>query len=299
MKGRCMGVSLFVKLSQTKCNSRIKKSFPEDHVSECYSHVKKNRETPLCTCKKGSITLEAAVIIPLFAGFFAFVLFYFQIMQVQISVQGALEQTGRMLSVLSAKKENEIIEDVRYLSMAKGMMYAKLKEDKLIEQFVKGEIWGIRILESEFDGDYILLKADYIMDFPIKLFGNTEFNVSQKARFRKWTGWHTLSETSKKEMVYVTPHGEVYHLRKSCSYLTLSVRKAMVEEIVLLRNANGGKYKKCGLCERNIGLNEIIYITDYGDKYHFSVSCSGLKRTIYQKRLSEVGGMRPCRKCSK
>lgn len=305
MKGRCVGVSLFVHSSQTKYNNKIKKSFPEDPIFSCYFHAKSHREAPLCTCMSGSMTVEAAIILPLFACFFSFILFYFQIMKVQISVQNALEQTGKILAVFSEKEESSTIGDLKYLSMAKGIMYSELKEDAVIVQFVKGGALGVSLLDSEFEGDYILLKANYVMKFPIKVFGSKNFWICQKTRLRKWTGWHSLSTNSEEEIVYMTSYGEVYHLRKSCSYLDLSVQKIPAEKLISIRNASGGKYRECELCgmeasvKQVVDSKQIIYITDYGDKYHFSVTCGGLKRTIYQKKLSEVGGMPGCRKCSK
>ena len=37
-----------------------------------------------------------------------------------------------------------------------------------------------------------------------------------------------------------------------------------------------------------------MYITDQGDRYHNSLTCSGLKRTVYTARISEVPGKRAC-----
>lgn len=281
----------------------MKKAFPGDRISTCYSYKKIQRETPQCICMTGSITVEAAIILPLFACFFSFLLFYFQIMKIEISVQSALEQTGKILAVYAEKEEYQEISDLTYLSIAKGMMYSKLREDAVVTQFVKGGVFGISLLDSEFAGDYILLKADYVMKFPIKLFGSKNFLISQKTRLRKWIGWHSLNANSEEEIVYVTTHGEVYHLRRSCPYLELSIHKIPARELVFIRNKSGGKYSECEIC--GMGLKKIIYfkqevyITDYGDKYHFSVACNGLKRTIFQVKLSQVGEMAGCRKCSK
>ena len=69
--------------------------------------------------------------------------------------------------------------------------------------------------------------------------------------------------------------------------------------IPTLRNMNGSKYKECMMCKEENEEESYIYITRYGNKYHYSMGCSGLKRTIYQKSLSEVEGMKLCTKCSK
>ena len=311
MKGRCIGVSLFPTLLQIKNRSKIVDTFPEDRIF-LHDDMKRkhDRETPQYICISGSITVEAAIIIPMCACFFAFVLFYFQIMQIYISVQSALEQAGGRIAVLSElemdeNRINSVVEtkedvkrDIEYLALVKGQIYLNLKENAAIAHYVSGGAMGISLLTSEFDGDYILLKANYRVKFPIKLFGIIDFSVTQKTRFRKWTGWHSVEETKGELFVYVTEHGEVYHLRKSCPYLDLSIRCTLIEEIPKLRNENGEKYIKCQLCKENEMEKEKVYITDYGNKYHSSINCTGLKRMIYQKKRSELGGMSRCVKCS-
>lgn len=297
MKGRCIGVSLLDNSSQY---NKIKKSLPRAKAFLYYFRKNGNRETPQCTGLKGSLTMEAAIILPLFACFFSFLLFYFRIMQVQLTVQNALEETGRTLAILSAEELENSEKNISYFALAKGMMYLKLQNDAEVKQYVSGGALGVSLLTSEFDGDYILLNANYVMRFPVKLFGNKDFLICQKARFRKWTGWRSVADGEERDIwIYLTEHGQVYHMRASCPYLDLSIQSIILAEVKEKRNYSGERYDECRVCENDENQMLRVYITNYGNKYHSTVDCSGLKRSIYQKRLSEVGGMRACSKCSK
>jgi len=246
------------------------------------------------------LTVEASVIVPLFACFFAVVLFFFRVMEAQLIVQNALEETGRGLAVFAVKELEEPGESVDYRVLAKGMLLLKLKDDTVIQQYVSGGALGISLLTSDFEGDDILLRANYVMRFPVRLFGIQDFLVCQSARYRKWNGWNgILGSGSATELVYVTEYGEVYHLRRSCAYLDLSIRKVAYVELQNLRNQNGEVYDACEKCGDQGNKLGSVYITDYGECYHYMLSCGGLKRTIFQKQLSEVGGLPACSKCSK
>ena len=279
---------------------KIKETLPGALRRLCGSRIIHKREAPFCTRTKGSITVEASVVLPLLACFFSFLLFYFRIMEVQLIVQDALEDTGRKLAVLAVKELEEPDIEMNYLMTAKGLLLLKLKEEPLLEQYVSGGAPGVSLLASEFDGDVILLNANYVMRFPVKLFGNQDFLVCQKTQFRKWNGWHSIAEAGDAtELVYVTEYGEVYHMRRSCAYLDLSVQEVLYTELEDRRNNSGAIYRLCELCGTDDGTVVTVYITNYGECYHRTITCSGLKRTIYQKLLSEVGGMPACKKCSK
>ena len=57
--------------------------------------LKPTKETSSYAFRKGSYTIEAAVVIPLAAGFLVSMLFFFRIIQVQASVDEALIFAGR------------------------------------------------------------------------------------------------------------------------------------------------------------------------------------------------------------
>ena len=292
-------MSLLRKFIMFFFNNKTKKSLPGAQAVLFCSRMHNQRETPSCICRKGSITIEASVLLPLFAVFFVGLLFFFRIMQVQLVIQGVLEETGRSMAILSVKELEETESDIEYLGLAKAMVFLKLREEKLVEQYIIGGAVGVSLSASEFKGDYILLNANYVMKFPIRLFGRTEFFLSQRTRYRKWNGWHVQStEDLLEEWVYVTEHGEVYHMRKSCPYLELSIQTIGIYELSTIRNLNGEVYEACEQCEAE-RASEMVYITDYGEKYHYSLECGGLKRRIYPKRYSEVGNREACKKCSK
>lgn len=296
MKGRCIGVSLFSCFYKYNNRKKIKESLPGAQI---FWHCVQKRETPQCTCLLGSLTVEAAVIIPLFAAFFSFLLFYFQVMNVQLAVQGALEESARELAILSVKELEGPEEEIHYLPIANGLVAFKLSE-KGVLHYVRGGIAGVSLFQSDFGQDEICLRADYVMCFPIKIFGNRDFLVSQSAYYRKWNGLSGRAVKSESdELVYMTEHGEVYHVKRSCPYLALSIRKILRGQLEKERNESGEKYEACEVCCKKDNFGSAVYVTDYGDRYHDTMTCSGLKRTIYQKRLSEVGGVPSCRKCAK
>ena len=62
-----------------------------------------------------------------------------------------------------------------------------------------------------------------------------------------------------------------------------------------LRNADGARYTRCASCGMEGGT---VYITNYGNRYHSSLTCGGLKRMVYLIRLSEAQGYHACQKCA-
>lgn len=277
----------------SRCNKNSNflsiKSLPKIYPRQVFPD--EHKETPSCTCRKASYTLEAAVIFPIVAGFIVFILMYFRILQVQTGVSAALTYASRMTAVEACVVDSE----PALLLSAEGLMISKLKDNEQVENYVQGGAAGISLLKSDFSGGNVELRAEYAVKLPFNFFEISEYSLSQTSLSRKWIGQTSGSETG--SYVYVTDFGSFYHKSKSCSYLDLSINSVNISDIAPLRNKSGAKYSACSKCVAKNMADSKVYITDYGTLYHSDISCSALKRTIHIVKLSEVDGMSACSKC--
>ncbi len=249
---------------------------------------------PRCPRWKASFTLEAAVVLPLLACFFVSLLFFFRVMQIQIVVQKALNDTGRQMAVLAAAQENGVAD----IAAAQTLFLKELGELPLEEAYISGGKWGISLLQSEFDAREVRLRVSYEVRLPLRIFWVQELAMEQHADCRKWNGWKPGAGGDDADLwVYITETGSVYHSTDTCTHLELSIRSVKPEQIDHLRNENGAKYYACSQCADQTNGTGSLYITNQGDRYHRDLNCSGIKRTVYMVRLSEVGARTPCRRC--
>lgn len=245
---------------------------------------------------KGSITLEAAISTCFF--FFAALCLVglMEIMALQTTVRGALYAVGKEMveeaylnpNILASRMEKEIAEIIG--------------KERLENSMIVGGSSGIDCSRSKTYGNTTImeLSASYQMELPILMFRIPIISHEETIRIKGWTGDEGQGITGdQNEMVYVTDSGIVYHKDISCTYLELSIRAVSKESVSELRNQSGGVYKECTLCKKYTNMQGNVYLTNYGDRYHVSLECSGLKRNIYAVPLKDVYGLGGCAKCVK
>lgn len=292
-----------VSLYQTKktnnniTNNSLSGSIVNIFYNRYFKYPFYQKETPRCICLSGVLTLEAAVIIPLLASFFVSILFFFRIMQVQLVVQKALDDTGRKMAVYMSIGE-EKWSQATGITLSKALLSKELKGNRIVEKYVDGSSLGISLAESELEGDHVDLFAVYHIRFPVRLLNRMDIRVVQRVKSRKWTGWHIGGQNGEDDIwVFITETGTVYHTMETCTHLTLSITSVEIQKIPEMRNEGGGKYQECHLCEPQNENQKRVYITNQGDRYHYDLNCSGIKRTVSMIRLSEAGNRRMCSKC--
>ena len=276
-------MSLWI-VSQSEQN----RQFPQKRMQIIPNQIQR---TSLCACYAASYTLEAAIVIPLLAGYLVTILFLFTLLDIQCAVQEALFYAGRKTAVESSIVESD---ELLFLSAETYLLYA-LKDNEQIEKYVENGLWGISLLESRFERDYIFLEANYVIEFPISVLGIGQMELSSSQTFRKWMGDRILEEDG--QYVYITPTGEVYHASLSCRVINLSVKETTADAIAFLRGKNGQKYYECTRCEWKDYKKERVYYTDYGELYHKDIGCSAIKRTVEKILMEEIEGRRPCSFC--
>jgi len=249
-----------------------------------------NQGTSPCICKKGSFTVEAAIIIPLTVGFLGCILFLFRVMQVQAAIDEAVIYAGRKVAVESSAIPSET---ALFLS-TQGFMMAMLKDYPEVENYVENGFLGINLLESEFSGSQIQIKAKYKMILPVSFFGIDSIALYSQNSFQKWVG--DSYKDSEDQWVYITPTGVVYHANTGCRAIDLSIKEVERSQIAQMRGENGQKYYPCSQCNDKT-QSSVVYCTDYGTLFHAKEDCSSLKRTIRKVCLKDVGDRIPCSFC--
>ncbi|MDR1700679.1 MAG: pilus assembly protein [Lachnoclostridium sp.] len=237
---------------------------------------------------KGSFTVEAAFILPIF--FFAMMscVFIIQLLICQDEVQWALTRIARESSAEMALTENKILKNPAYFT---GKMAL----------YMKGSGVFVSMADSLVQDDKIELTASYSVRLPFQIFAIKEVRFYQVVHTRVFAGVISRRMTSERDrIVYVAETGQVYHFDRECTYLRLSISQVRGSDIENLRNEGGAKYKPCESCaDKGVLHNrDLVYITNYGNRYHTARTCSRMKRTIHEHKLSEIGKLPPCSKCS-
>lgn len=248
--------------------------------------------------QRASITLEMVIVLPLFVSFMVFFLFLFRVLLVQETMEEALVYAARTLAVTCYEETAEeqrsqaVLLAEAQLTVRKGLTESNCPVD-----FIRGGAMGISLLQSKLTGDDIILRASYEIRLPCVLLGTYDLHFVQCVQSRKWIGNRSLEQGDDADdtWVYITPYGTVYHRDRACRFLDLTIHAVNRRSLLTLRNEDRKIYYKCEDCGSFRG--DTVYVTDYGERYHSSLNCSSLKRTIYMVKISQAGGRKACSKC--
>ncbi len=258
---------------------------------------KNNMEQSPVFHKRGSITVEASLVLPLFILAMLSVMGIFSMQSFRMSVDHVLSREARALAESAFKEwspDINAIEDRFILCLSKNVRG---------KPPIKGGFEGISLSDSKLENrEVIVLNAKYEWELPF-LFGSLLNRPAQQSiTLHTWTGYGTgLSGLCGDDTkVYVTLTGTVYHLSSGCSHLRIHADPVDGSRIDEMRNSYGARYSSCRECGASKD-DGTLYITRTGERYHKSIYCSALKRTVRVITLKEAEelSLRPCLTCSR
>ncbi len=265
----------------------------------------------------GSMTIEASLCLTVFLIFMISLGQLFLVMQLQIRMQKVLEQVGNEVAQYSYlnsqiklwESDSQLIEELEEYLLAEfseeaiRMRFVDVMGQEALEHSVLTEgAAGISFEESSLLREHhrLRLVVSYQIRLPITLFGWGDITLRQQCYRYALMGDKEPDRQVEhtEELVYVTKNRQVYHRTLSCSYLNLSIRSVSMSQVADLRNASGGKYDPCERCEPT-GWEDVVYLTEDGDRFHDEWDCAGLRRHITSLPIHEVEDLRPCSRCGK
>lgn len=275
------------------------------------------------------MTVEAAVVLPLFLFFFINLGCAMEMIRLHGNLQLALWNVGNQMCVYGYAVEsvNEIDNAVSEDREESHEWWNTLADITLTGTYVKNQVVqyvgeayleasplsngidGLQFWESEIfgkedsvvSGDIVDIILTYQVSPWMEIPFIRPFRMSNRYYGRLWTGYDVAANDSadrdEQDVVYITENASVYHESLECTHLKLSIREVSLAEAQTARNESGGRYQECAKCKKK-PFQGTVYIGRDGDCYHYDRGCSGLKRTIYTITRPQASAYRPCSRCA-
>lgn len=246
-----------------------------------------------------SATVEASLVIPLYIYAVLAVAYVIQIIGIKSTMYKAMYNSTRQLAAYAYAVERTerfsgaAAKKAVTSALAKQYLLSSLPGEYISQNRISRGQSGIRVYAgfSEQFNNEISIKVSYQLNNPFDVFGIGTVDITQQCSSAAWLGQTSgedFADTDgSKERVYITAQGTVYHKSRQCTYLNPSIRQITQEQLDTARNSSGAKYYLCERCGKRSGSG--IYITDYGEKYHYDKNCSGLKEAFFRTTVRSAG----------
>ncbi len=286
-----------------------KKNYSPSTNANLITKVSKD-EKRTCSSISGSLTVEAAIVLPIFVFAILSLILLGQTAYTQTRLQNAMEVTAEKVASYSyaerlvKEKVNgldsvigEWIIDCATILIIKNEVIKTAGKNYLDHCCIQNGSDGISFIGStvSVDEEFVDLILSYRIRSPVPIFFNNQLWITQRCRRKLWIGEESTQE-KEEPIVYVTVNGSVYHTSLECSYLKRNIRQVDYSDIKSQRNETGAKYYRCEFCAKG-EVGEWVYITNYGDRYHYRTTCPGLTRGIRTILYSDIGERQLCKKC--
>lgn len=244
--------------------------------------------------KNGSLTVEAAFVVPLLCLAIVMLLNMADMMWIKSRVLISLNESVKCLGMYACA-EDDAWETSSVQSVETGacIAYAQARLPSL-------ERVSVSLIGSSYQNHVVDLNAKVTYQFPVRFAGIQKATFYCRARVHAWTGYRAEEKSghsNSEEMVYITDRQTVYHTHEDCSHLQLSIQCTTKQGLSSKRNLYGEMYRACPRCKPNSDAS-VFYITLHGDKYHCDSDCQALTRTGRLVSKSTVSNLKECSRCA-
>lgn len=280
-------------------------------ISKKIKHIGVTLQVRILTIKKSSgrkkvsfsacasLTLEAALVLPLFLYGGVILMMLFRVMDTQRQVQAAAEHVSEAIShtvCLAQYKETET-----FWNTAAAYAYGEAAVRTRIKHLPVRHVSLLRSSLLE-DGETVDLVVDYEVNLPFSVLGLNCVKQTVRSYRRAWVGQEGTggSETEGEEddvMVYIGKSSTRYHVNRTCHYLHNDLTALRAEEIPYCRNEEGRIYEPCARCKSQTG--QTVYLMPWGRHYHSTPSCSAINAYVKAVKKSQVEYLGVCSYCSR
>lgn len=249
--------------------------------------------------KKGSITIEAAIVLPIFFLALIAISFVIRIISLEEQIVFVTLDEAKHVATESYDQESLVAETIieKTLNLR---LNTRLKNQVNQNSAVYFTGFSYRYKEKGLT-DLISFSVDYPIDIPIPYFQKSNHWGTQKVVFRAFVGRNEeesflVSEKVEEEdqIVWVFPvAGERYHL-EDCPHINVLPRQTVLTTQIK------GTYRPCKNCHpENISLGNMVYIFPSSGEVYHSASCYMVDRYVIsmEKSLAEQKGYTPCLTC--
>ncbi len=235
-------------------------------------------------CLTASLTVEAALVFAIVFFSLGMVDLFFPVLKLQL----ATYQT--MYKVATKSQSICALAGDKYSLASEGYLVATC-----YRQWKDKSDTGVLFYAKE-EGNVVVLKAFYEVDFFTGLLPKKKLRLSSQVRVPLWTGYERKKNCD--VYVYITKNGRVYHKSLDCYHLKIQIREIATSKVSSYRNEDGAKYYPCEFCGKKKKGQDTVYITSDGTRYHYNRECLALMRYIQKVPLSEVvDSYPPCKTC--
>ncbi len=303
---------LWIKHTVKKYKDKPSPADKRAFLKEQFSQTKKNLWTsvkgiPWFTSRieaariPGSMTVEAAFVLPLFLFFFLHLTSVMEMLRLHGGLEAALWNVGNQLILYGETFEDQA-QKLPDAAISYVLVHDEITDflgkDYLHESPLVHGAAGLNYLRSDYmDGDDCVdIVITYQVEPVLSVFPFRYRRMNSRYYARCWTGYDARDAENAVRYVYVTSYGEVWHETLECSYIYHQVEQTTAGGIGKKKNVWGYGYGLCEFCgDEPRGL--YVYFTKGGEKYHHLKNCSAIYKDVRAIEWQEGMPYRACSRC--